>query len=80
MKKDDRLENITAEELQLELARLKESLCDLEEMHSYTFEKTPSHIGAEKALNMITEFEEECMKYNERIAEIEKALKSRGGL
>ncbi len=66
--------------LKVEHARLKEGLCDLEEMHSFTFDKTSIHIGGEKARNMQTEFEEECGKYEERIAEIEKVLKNRGEL
>ena len=48
MKKDNRLENMTAEELKFELERLKDCLGDIEHMHSYTFEKTPSHIGFEE--------------------------------
>ena len=80
MEKDNRLENMTAEELKLELERTKDCLADIEDMHSYTFEKTPSHIGAEKAENIQSEFEEECGKYNEQIDEIEKVLKSRGAL
>jgi len=71
---------MTTEELKLELERLKECLADIEDMHSFFFDKTPSHIGAEKAQNMLTEFEEECRNYNERIAEIEKALKNRDTL
>lgn len=75
---DKRLDTMTIEELKAELRRLKDNLCDLEEMHSFTFVKTSVHIGAEKAQNMQTEFEEECRMHNERIAEIERALKERG--
>lgn len=70
-------ENMTTEELEAELKRLKENLCDLEDMHAFTFVKTSVHIGAEKAQNMQAEFEEECRLYNEKIAEIEKVLKTR---
>jgi len=65
------------EELKAELRRLKDNLCDLEDMHSFAFNKTTVHIGAEKAQNMQIEFEEECRMLNERIAEIEKELKER---
>ena len=75
---DKRLDAMAIDELETELKRLKENLCDLEEMHSFTFVKTSVHIGAEKAQNMQAEFEEECRMHNERIAEIERALKERG--
>ena len=71
-------ENMTIEELRAELKRLRDNLCDLEDMHSFSFGKTSVHIGAEKAQNMQIEFEEECRKYNVQIAEIEKVLKERG--
>jgi hypothetical protein len=69
---------MSAEELKSELKRLKDSLCDLEDMHSFALGKTSVHIGAEKAQNMQVEFEEECRRLNERITEIEKELKARG--
>lgn len=75
---DSRLNDMTVEELKAELKRLKDNLCDLEDMHSFTFGRTSVHIGAEKAQNMQAEFEEECRKYQEQIVEIEKALKARG--
>lgn len=71
--------NMSIEELEAELKRLKENLCDLEDMHEFTFVKTSVHIGAEKAQNMQAEFEEECRQYNEKIAEIEKELMARKG-
>lgn len=71
--------NMSIEELEAELKRLKENLCDLEDIHAFTFVKTSVHIGAEKAQNMQAEFEEECRQYNEKIAEIEKELKARKG-
>ncbi len=70
-------DNMTTEELRAELARLKDNLCDIEDMHSFTFQKTSLHIGAEKAQNMQAEFEEECGNYQKQIAEIEKILKER---
>lgn len=75
---DKILDNVTTEELKAELERLKDNLCDIEDMHSFTFQKTSLHIGAEKAHNMQTEFEDECSAYNEKIAEIERILKARG--
>ena len=77
---DKKLDDMTVEELKTELARLKDNLCDLEEMHSFTFVKTSVHIGAEKAQNMQAEFEDECRAHNDRIAAIEKALNERGKL
>jgi len=77
---EDKLKNMTVEELKAEIERLKDNLCDLEDMHSFTFEKTSVHIGAEKAQNMQAEFEEECRMYKEQIVEVEKALKARGAL
>ena len=74
---DNDLSDMTVEELKAELKRLKDNLCDLDDMHSFTFGKTSVHIGSEKAQNMQIEFEEECSMLNERIAEIEKELKAR---
>jgi hypothetical protein len=75
-----KLEDMTVEELRAELKRLKDNLCDLEDMHSFTFGKTTVHIGAEKAQNLQAEFEEECRVHNEKIAEIEKLLQAKGVL
>ncbi|OGW36926.1 MAG: hypothetical protein A2010_10290 [Nitrospirae bacterium GWD2_57_9] len=74
---DKRLGEMTTEELKAELKRCKDNLCDLEDMHSFTFVKTSVHIGAEKAQNLQVEFEQECGLYNKRIAEIEEELKAR---
>jgi hypothetical protein len=75
---DKKPDSMTIEELRAELERLKDNLCDLEDMHSFTFQKTTVHIGAEMAQNMQTEFDEECRNYQEQIAELEKTLKARG--
>ncbi len=72
------LQGMTDDELRTELARLKDNLCDIEDMHSFTFGKTTVHIGAEQAQNMQDEFEEECRIFRERIAMIEGVLKTRG--
>ena len=69
-------EEMTIEELQKELSRLRESLCDIEDQHSFTFVKTSVHIGAEKAQNMQEEYEQECREHAESIAELEKVLKA----
>ena len=73
-------EDMSIDELKAELKRLKDNLCDIEDLHSFTFGKTSVHIGAEKAQNMATEYEEDCKRYNEQIAAIEKALKAKGAL
>ena len=73
-------EDMSIEELKAELKRLKDNLCDIEDLHSFTFGKTSVHIGAEKAQNMATEYEEDCKRYNEQIAAIEKALKAKGAV
>ncbi len=72
--------NMSVEELKAELGRLKDSLCDLQDLHTFTFGKTSVHIGAEKARNMQEEFDEECRGYNDRIAEIEIELRAKGAL
>jgi hypothetical protein len=77
---DKKLEAMSIEELKAELKRLKDNLCDLEDMHAFTFGKTSVHMGAEKALNMTAEYEEECKLHNEQIAEIEKILKAKGAV
>jgi ribosomal protein L29 len=73
-------EDMTIEELQKELARLKENLCDIEDQHSFTFGKTTVHIGAEQAQNMQEEYEQECREHAENIAKVETMLKARGAL
>ena len=75
MKKN--IHDMTVDELTAELKRLKENLCDLEEMHSFTFGKTSVHIGAEKAQNLQEEYEQECREHDEQIKEIERLLKAR---
>ena len=72
-------ETMSVEELQAELKRLKESLCDLEETHNFTFSKTTVHIGAERAQAMQEEYEEECALHSGQIAKIEGILKGKGG-
>jgi hypothetical protein len=75
-----KLEDMSVDELKTELKRLKDSLCDIEDLHTFTFVKTSVHIGAEKAQNMTAEYEEDCKLHNEQIAAIEKALKAKGAL
>ncbi len=72
------IDEMSIDELKAELDRLKDSLCDVEDMHAFTFGKTSVHIGAEKAQNLTAEYEEECRMFNEQIAAIEKALKAKG--
>jgi hypothetical protein len=76
----DNLENMTIDQLKAELKRLKDNRCDLEDMHAFTFGKTSVHIGAEKAQNLTTEYEDECRLFDEQIAAVERALKSRAAL
>jgi hypothetical protein len=75
MKKN--IQDMTVDELGAELKRLKDNLCDLEDMHSFTFGKTSVHIGAEKAQNLQEEYEQECREYGEQIKEIERLLKAK---
>lgn len=69
---------MTVKELKAELQRLKESLCDIEDTHAFTFGRTSVHIGAEQAQSMQIEYEEECKAHKERIAALEALLKERG--
>jgi hypothetical protein len=75
-----KLEELSVDELKAELKRLKDNLCDLEDMHAFTFGKTTVHIGAEKAQNLTAEYEEECRMFNEQITVVEKILKEKGAL
>ena len=77
--REETYETMSVEELQAELKRLKESLCDLEETHNFTFGKTTVHIGAERAQAMQEEYEEECALYSRQITKIEGILKVKGG-
>jgi hypothetical protein len=72
------IEDMTTDELKAELKRLKDNLCDLEDLHAFTFGKTSVHIGAEKAQNLTAEYEDECRLFNVQIAAVEKALKAKG--
>ncbi len=78
IKNERTYETMSVEELQAELARLKDNRCDLDDTHSFTFGKTTVHIGAEQAQSMQEEYEEECRLYNEQIAAIEVLLRARG--
>ncbi len=69
--------DLSVNELKAELRRLRENLCDIEDMHAYSG-KTSVHIGGKTAQTMQEDFEEECRELNEKIAEIEKELRSRG--
>ncbi len=71
---------MSPEELAAELRKLKEELCDIEDMHSFTFQKTSVHMGAEKADSMQVEFDEECREIKAKIERIEKALAAKGAL
>jgi hypothetical protein len=73
-------EDLSVGELKAELKRIKDNLCDIEDMHNFTFGRTSVHIGAEKAQNMASEYEDECKLHNEQIAAIEKALKAKDAL
>ncbi|HSB33657.1 MAG TPA: hypothetical protein VLG39_04310 [Nitrospirota bacterium] len=72
------IEDMTIDELKAELRRLKDNLCDLEDIHAFTFGKTSVHIGAEKAQNLTAEYEDECRLFNVQIAAVEKVLKAKG--
>jgi hypothetical protein len=73
-------EAMTIGQLRAELKRLQDNLCDIEDMHNFTFGKTTVHIGAEQAQNMALEYEQECKAHNDQIALVEKALKAKGAL
>ena len=75
-----RMEDKTVEELKAELKRLKDNLCDIRDVHEFTFGKTTVHIGAEEAQNMALEYEEDCKRYSEQIAVVENALRAKGVL
>mgnify|MGYP001597203996 CR=1 FL=1 len=68
------------QELKDELARLKDTLCDIEDVHAFTFVKTSVHIGAEKAQNMQDEYEEECRILNEKISSLERLISEKEGM
>jgi len=72
------IKTMSIDELQAELKRLQENLCDLEDMHTFTFVKTSVHIGAEKAQNMQQEYDQECKEHNEKIAEVKALLQEKG--
>jgi hypothetical protein len=74
---DEGYEKMTVEELKAELKRLQDSLCDIEDLHAFTFGKTSVHIGAEKAQNMQLEYEEECRNHRDQIEKIGRLLRER---
>lgn len=76
---DKQYEKMTIEELNAELKRLQENLCDLQDTHAFTFGRTSVHIGAEQAQNMQLEYEDECRRYDAQIAQIQALLRERGG-
>lgn len=76
----NKYEEMTVAQLKAELKRLKENLCDIHDMHNFTFGKTTVHIGADQAQNMALEYEQECKAYHDQIRLVEKALKAKGAL
>ena len=70
-----RADDMTAEELRAELRRLRAALCDIEDMHVFTFGKTTAHIGAETAQRMQEEYEEERNALLARIEPLEDRLR-----
>lgn len=74
------INNMAIDELKAELKRLQDNLCDIEDMHAFTFGKTSVHMGAEQAQSMTESYEEECREHKKRIAAIEQALKAKGDL
>jgi hypothetical protein len=75
-----KIDEMAIDELKAELKRLKDNLCDLEDMHAFTFGKTSVHIGAETAQNLTAEYEDECRLFNMQIEAIEKALRAKGAV
>ncbi|MDH4161620.1 MAG: hypothetical protein OEW15_02875 [Nitrospirota bacterium] len=67
-------ENMSIDELKAELKKLQEELCDIEDVHAFTFVKTSVHIGAEKAQNMQEEYDEDCRVLREKIVLLEKRI------
>lgn len=74
-----KIDEMSREELEAEVLKLRDSLCDIEDTHAFTFGKTSVHIGAEKAQAMQQEYEEECRQHRDRIARVEAALRARQG-
>jgi hypothetical protein len=72
------LKDMSVDELKSELKRLRDSLCDVEDLHAFTYGKTSIHMSGEKAQEMQKEFEEECRAHRELIAKIEEELRERG--
>jgi hypothetical protein len=70
-------DDCSIEKLRAELLRLKDRLRDVEDMHAFTFGKTSAHIGGKAANAMTAEYEAECLQFNQRIAAIESALKTK---
>lgn len=70
-------DKMTVVEMRTELLKLKESLCDIEDVHAFTFVKTSVHIGAEKAQAMQEEYDEECRGLRNRIEELERRIKEK---
>ena len=69
--------DLSDDELRAELGRLRENLCDIEDMHAYAG-RTSVHIGGETVRAMQEEFEEDCRALHAKIAEIRNELRSRG--
>jgi hypothetical protein len=75
---DKNITDLSDDELRAQLARLRDDLCDIEDMHTYATGKTTVHLGGEKARAMQEEFEEECRELKAKVEEIEKEMKARG--
>jgi hypothetical protein len=74
---DKRPEDMNAEELGAELARLKDALSDLEETHSFHISHTTAHLGSERFTAMQEEYEEDRKGYLEKIEKVEALLREK---
>jgi hypothetical protein len=72
-----RPEEMGAEELGAELARLRDALRDLEETHSFHLSQRTAHLGSERFTAMHEEYENDRRDYLERIGRVEALLKEK---
>ena len=73
-----KIETMTRNELLAERRHLQDALCDIEDMHHFTFGKTTAHIGAETAQQMQEAYEQERKELVAAIARVDELMARSG--
>jgi hypothetical protein len=68
---EEEVRNVSREDLEARLRKLREDLKDLEDTFSFNLANTPAHLNE----GMVNEHEQELEEYREKIVHIEELLR-----